>query len=125
MFMKILRISQEEGGTGLNFDTMDSFVAFEAKLEGRVTFVVKEGSDMEAFLSKVAESLEQDFDEILPALRGAAVRKLDETDYKIVRIMKLCPIPTLTESHMLEVKLHPILLPEDVIKNLESKQKGS
>lgn len=87
--MKTIRISKAKGKGALAFQTIGNMIAYEMELSGRVIFLVSEGTNEHGSLSKAPVDLDRDYDQILPALEGAAFRILEETDYKVTRISKL------------------------------------
>lgn len=87
--MKTIRISKAKGKGALAFRTIGNMIAYELELSGRVIFLVSEGTNEHGSLSKAPVDLDRDYDQILPALKGAAFGILEETDYKVTRITKL------------------------------------
>lgn len=87
--MKTIKISKADGQGGLIFDTVETSVAYEMKLSGRVTFIAGEDSSLNASLGKAAANPDHDYDQLLPALIGAAFRILEEGDLKVDKISKL------------------------------------
>jgi len=106
--MKILRIEKEEGKEGLGFFRLPDSCLYEMKLEGRIVFIVEERSELQKNIEKLKQ--EHDLENFLPALRGAAFRILEETDFKVSRISDLRAVPTIAEGTHLKIAVDPRLL---------------
>lgn len=79
--MKTLKISQEEGKEGLVFEKETSFNSYEMTLTGKIVFAVECDSEIDKKIQKAMEEPDQDFDRITNALRGAALKSMEEFDF--------------------------------------------
>lgn len=116
--MRVIRIQEKdklegEFSGGLDFiNTSGRFTLYTMELRAQTCFMVDQGSALEKKIDSLSRE-GKDIEDDLPALRGAAVRLLRETDYAIIRIDKVGKNP--------ETRLRNVLLQETLRSQIQRK----